>query len=89
MRPLAVAPMAVHGLAHADGEIAVRANRTRRRHGREYPAQAVDQSAFLINATQRRNRKELADAVEQRSQLLRAGDVASENNDATRLHFLD
>ncbi len=34
-------------------------------------------------------RNEFADAVEQRAQLFRTGDVAAEDDDAAGLHFFD
>ena len=70
-------------------EVAVLANRARGGHRREYPAQAIDQSTFLIDTEQRWYVNDFSDAVEQRAQLFRTGDVATEDDHAAGLDFFD
>src|SRR5262249_28663479 len=71
------------------GKIAVLANRAGRGHGRKDAAQAIDESAFLIDADQWRGRNEFAHAVEEGGELFQAGDVTTEDDDATGLCFGD
>src|SRR5205085_4358940 len=63
-------------------EIAMLANRACGGHRRKDLAEAVDEATFLIDAAQRRRGQKFASTVEQRAQLLWAGDVAAEDDDA-------
>ena len=71
------------------GQIAVFPNCSRRRHGRKDFPQPVNQPAFLINTEERISRQKFAHAVEQLPQLLRAANVAPEDDHAARLNFLN
>src|SRR5215211_1955965 len=71
------------------GKIAMLANRACGGHRRKYPAQAIDQPTFLIDAEQRWYANNFADAVEQRAELFRTGNIASENDHTAGLNFFD
>jgi hypothetical protein len=58
-------------------------------HRRANLTQAINQTAFLINAEQRFDAHGFADAVEQSAQLIRRNHVSTEDDDAARLHVFD
>src|SRR5687768_5195710 len=71
------------------GEIAVLANRARGGHRRKDTSQAIDESAFLIDAEEQRSWHQFTNAVEQAAQLLCASDVAAEDDHAAGPHVRD
>jgi hypothetical protein len=65
------------------------ANRTGGRHGAENLSQPIDKAALLVDTYQWLNRKQFPHTVNQTAQLLRAGNIAAENDNSAGLYFLE
>ena len=65
------------------------ANRPRGGHRGKDSAQAVDEATLLIDAEQRLCWNEFTGAIEQRAQLFRTRDIATEDDDAAGFYLFD